>query len=61
MTQDRIKEPPCFRCKHLVIWPICDAFRGDIPEEIRLGKNDHTQSFPGDNGKQFEPIQEENS
>jgi len=53
-----IKEPVCFTCKHLLLWPICKAFQGKIPEAISSGGNDHKQPFPGDNGKQFEPIEE---
>ena len=54
---DTIIEPPCFRCRHLLVYPFCVAFQGDIPQEIRDGKNDHTEPFPGDHGKQFGLIE----
>ena len=37
----------------------CKAFPKGIPEEIFiLGESDHTEPFKGDNGIQFEPIEE---
>jgi hypothetical protein len=50
----------CMACKH---WQVagrtCDAYpvHNSIPLEIWLGKNDHRQPFPGDNGIQFEPLE----
>jgi len=60
MSEDSqiIIEPPCLRCRYLILWPGCAAFQGEIPEDIRLGKNDHSEPYPGDNGLQFEPIEE---
>ena len=46
----------CTFCKHLVsgVDHICAAFPNGIPPEIWEGQNDHTQSFPGDGGIQYE-------
>lgn len=34
----------------------CEAFpSGTIPAEIWMGENNHTEPYPGDGGKQFEP------
>ncbi len=37
----------------------CQAFPAGIPDEIRLGKFDHRQPFPGDNGVLFTPDPDE--
>ncbi len=34
----------------------CAAFPDGIPLQIWKGENDHTKSFPGDNGILFEPM-----
>ena len=34
----------------------CKAFPKRIPEDILVGRNDHSKPFPGDNGIRFEPI-----
>ena len=57
-----IFSPTCSRCRHLKISPVagiveCLAFRS-IPKEIWSGNNPHTESYPGDNGIIFSPIQE---
>ena len=50
---------PCISCKHLMDGIKCKAFPKGIPEEIFiLGESDHTEPFKGDNGIQFEPIDE---
>lgn len=52
---------PCPKCKNLDsngYKPFCKAFKGEIPNEILSGKNDHTKPFKGDNGIRFEPIKE---
>ena len=36
----------------------CKAFPKEIPEEIWTGENNHTKSYKGDNGIQFEPTKE---
>ncbi len=54
-----IREPICFFCKHLLVWPRCEAFLNGIPQEIRNGENDHRQPVEGDGGIQFEPWEEE--
>ena len=59
--QNKIFSPVCAQCKHFNGWgidaPICKAFPQEIPPEIWLGKNKHTQPYPGDSGIQFEKRQ----
>mgnify|MGYP005848469763 FL=1 len=50
-----IREPLCFRCKHLIYWPRCEAFLNGIPYKVRSGKNLHTEPIEGDGGLVFEP------
>ena len=37
----------------------CSAFNDGIPYEILTGENDHTKPYKGDNGIQFEPIEDD--
>ena len=37
----------------------CAAFKSGIPEEILTGEHDHTKPYKGDNGIQFEPIEDD--
>ena len=50
----------CFNCK--VFWrgvpAKCKAFPNGIPDKILTGEHDHKEPFEGDNGVQFEPIEE---
>lgn len=54
----------CLDCKHFhgdqAGWE-CDAFPKGIPSEISKNQRDHTQPYPGDNGIQFEPLDESDS
>ena len=49
---------PCYKCKNYKGRATCAAFKEQIPIEIFEGKNDHRKPYPGDNGIQFEPIEE---
>lgn len=44
----------CTYCRYITGYRKCAAFRY-IPDDIWLGKNDHTQPYPGDHGILFEP------
>lgn len=54
----------CMSCKHYVVYPkesmigrpYCDAFPEGIPCEIWWEEMDHTESYPGDHGIQYEPA-----
>ncbi len=47
----------CTNCKNYMGLRFCKAFDDfQIPEEIRVGNNDHTEPVEGDNGITFEPI-----
>ncbi|MBP9890050.1 MAG: hypothetical protein KBF93_27370 [Leptospiraceae bacterium] len=52
---------PCVNCIHydkVEGWYNCQAFPNGIPEKIYINENDHTSPYPGDNGIQYEPIEE---
>lgn len=46
----------CLNCKHWIKLKTCTAFPSGIPWEILINEFDHTQPYPGDNGIQFEAI-----
>ena len=48
----------CQECGHYKLELRCGAFKEQIPEEILMGEHDHTEPYKGDNGIQFEPIEE---
>jgi len=51
----------CPNCKYLIGTNkhlVCEAFKNGIPEKILTGEHDHTEPYKGDNGIQFEPIEE---
>jgi len=52
----------CLNCKHLhKDLYTCDAFPKGIPIEIVSGELSHFSEIDGDNGYQFQPIEEEES
>jgi hypothetical protein len=54
-----IFESQCDICKHRREGWTCQAFPDGIPEQIQNNEHDHRQPYPGDNGIQFEPIEQE--
>ncbi len=48
----------CSFCKYLIGPRVCQAFP-EIPLEIWLGENPHTEPFLGDNGITFDPVKED--
>ena len=54
-------DPQCLECKHLLDGLKCKAFSNIIPNEILEGEHDHTEPFKGDNGIQFEPVEDTNA
>lgn len=59
-VEDEIRIPKCHRCKHYISGLMCNAFT-QIPLDIYMNRFDHTQPYPGDNGIQFEPIEDSNA
>lgn len=55
-NERRAFSPVCCRCVHHTGVRRCDAF-DRIPDEIWLGKNPHTDAYPGDHGIRFERRQ----
>jgi len=53
------EQPICFKCKHFDInTSTCEAFKGDIPDEILEGDNDHSKPLPNQgNDIVFEPLE----
>ena len=47
----------CLRCVFCISEYRCSIFN-KIPDEIWSGEHDHTEPYDGDNGIQFEPIEE---
>jgi hypothetical protein len=45
----------CDSCRHYMSPFRCNAFK-EIPPQILTGEHDHREPYPGDNGIQFEPI-----
>jgi hypothetical protein len=54
-----ILEPICFKCKHFNLQEsTCPAFKGDIPDEILSGINDHSKPLEDqDNDIVFDAIE----
>jgi hypothetical protein len=55
-----IVEPVCFQCRWFIFYPYCLAFPAGIPQDVRLGLNNHEQPIVNDGGYKFEPIDEVN-
>jgi len=55
-------KPICYDCIYYLGLKkerfICKAFSKGIPDEIIKSEHDHTKPFKGDNGIQFEPIED---
>jgi len=49
----------CVICKHRTDGNLCVAFPDGIPFDILNGENNHKTKYKGDNGIQFEPIEDE--
>lgn len=51
--------PSCVLCRHKNDDATCTAFPKGIPLPILNAEHDHRQPYPGDNGIQFEPIDDD--
>lgn len=54
-------QPLCWTCKHLnenAPGMTCAAFPDGIPEPIILSDADHKKPYKGDNGIQYEPLED---
>lgn len=51
-----MNEPGCANCKHYHGGMTCDAYPDLIPWPIQSGEIAHIDPLPGDNGVQFEPV-----
>ena len=47
----------CLKCKYYIAFSTCEAYPDKIPQEIFNGMVDHTESYSGDNGIIFEPLE----
>jgi len=56
-TRQSVAFPQCHNCKHYQGGLKCTAF-SRIPIDIYANRFDHRQSYPGDNGIHFEPIEQ---
>ncbi len=60
---DKIRDQQLPVCRSCTRWKTgtrtCLAFAVEIPRDIFILGNPHTKPFPGDNGIQFETIEEE--
>ena len=65
MVEGQVLKSQCLYCKHLDTknsWtPVlkCGAYKTKVPLEIIRNEIDHTKPYKGDNGIQFEPIEDE--
>ena len=46
----------CAYCRHLKGGAVCAAYPAGIPEKILNNEHDHRKPYPGDNGIQFEAL-----
>jgi len=54
-----VKIPQCYGCRHYLKDELCSAFPAGIPLTILYNHHDHRQPYPGDNGIQFEAIEDD--
>lgn len=57
------RAPICLTCVHFhqdnEMALTCDAFPDGIPQPIVRSEHDHREPYPGDNGIQYEPKEDE--